>query len=101
LNPAHRNVVAAFAAHREVVMLALSIHVNGEAQVLARLEQMQLFFQQERIGAQVDVLLSRYQALNDLANLRMHQRFAARNGHHRSATLVNRLEAFFRCQLTL
>ena len=61
-----RDVVAAFAADGEIVVLALAVHVDGEGQVLAGLEQVELLFQQQRVGAEVDVLLARDQAFDDL-----------------------------------
>ena len=82
-------------------MFSLAVHVYGKRQVLARLEQVQLFLQQQGIGAQVDVLLPRHQPLDDLGDLRMQQRLAARNRHHRRAALVHRLEALFRRELLL
>ena len=72
LMPSTRDVVAALAADGEVVVLALAVHVDAERQVLARLEQVDLFLQQQRVGAEVDVLLARDQALDDLVDLRVH-----------------------------
>ena len=52
------------------MVLFLSVDVNGEAQVLAGLKQVQLFFQQERIGTEIDVLLACDQAFDDFSDLR-------------------------------
>ena len=41
-----RLVVPAFQANREVVVLALPIHVNGKCQILAWLKQVNFFFEQ-------------------------------------------------------
>ena len=54
------------------MMFFLPVHVHGKRQVFAGLEKMQLFFQQERIGAEVDVLLARNEPFNNLFNLRVH-----------------------------
>src|ERR1700733_459285 len=89
----HRFVVAALAADREVVVLALTIEMDGKGEVLAGLEQTDLFLEQQGIGAEIDVLLPRHQTLNDLANLRVHQWFATGNGDHGRAALIHRLEA--------
>ena len=89
-----RQVESAFAADGEVVMLALAVDVDGERQILAGLEQVDLFFQQQRVGAEVNVLLARDQALDDLADLGMHQRLAAGDGDHGRAAFVDRAEAF-------
>ena len=88
-----RQVVSAFAADREIVVLVLAVHVDGERQILARLEEVDLFLEQQRVGAEVDVLLARDQAFDDLVDLRMHQRLAAGNGDHRRAALVDRAKA--------
>ena len=57
---------------REVVMLALAVDVYRERQIFAGLEQVDLFLKQKRVGAEVNVLLSSDQALDDLPDLRMH-----------------------------
>ena len=82
-------------------MFALAVHVNAERQILAGLEQIQLFLQQQRVRAQIDVFLARDQALDDLVDLRVHQRFAAGDGNHRRAAFVDGFEAFFRAQFLL
>jgi hypothetical protein len=87
--------VSAFAAHGKIVVLFLPVHVNGEAQILAGLEQVQLFFQQQRVGAEIDIFLARDQAFNNLGDLRMHQRLAAGDRNHGRSALVDRLEAVF------
>ena len=92
-------VVAALAAHGKIVMLALAVDVNGESQVLARLEEMNLLLEQQRIRAQINVLLAGDQALDDFVDLRMHQRFAAGNGNHRRAALLDRFEAILGAQV--
>ena len=58
-----RQIVAAFAANGKIVVFALAVHVNGERQILAGLEEVQLFLQQQRVGAEIDVFLARDQAL--------------------------------------
>src|SRR5664280_897699 len=88
LHAVNGDVESAFAADGKVVVLALAVHVHRERQVLAGLEQVNLLFEQQSVGAQVDVLLARDQAVDDLGDLRMHQRLAAGNGHHRRTALV-------------
>src|SRR5579884_3128445 len=75
------------------MVLALSVEVDGERQVLARLEQINLLFQQQRIGAEVDVLLALHETGDNLVNLRMQQWLATRNRHRRCAALFESLEA--------
>ena len=65
-----RDVVSAFAADGEVVLFALAVEVNAEGQILAGLEEMNLLFQQQGVGAEIDIFLARDQAFDDLADLR-------------------------------
>ncbi len=94
-------VIAAFAADGKIVMFSFTVHVNREAEVFARLEEMQLLLQQQRIRAQINVLLARHQSLYDLLDLGMHERLAARNGHGRRAAFINGPEALLRRKLAL
>ena len=64
-------------------------------------EKVQLLLEQQRVRAHVDVLLARHQAAHDLVDARVHQRFAAGNGHRRHAALIHRAEALFRRQFAL
>src|SRR6266852_8267370 len=52
-------LVATLTANGKIVMLFLPVHVHGEGQVFAGLEKMKLFFQEQRVGAEIDVLLPR------------------------------------------
>ena len=60
---------------------------------------MQLFLEQQGIGAEIDVFLPRDETLDDLIDFRVHQRLAAGNRNHRRAALVHGLETFFRAQV--
>ena len=95
LDAFNRDVVSAFAADGEIVVLALAVEVNREGQVLRRRELRQAALQFERVGAQVDVLLARDQPVDDLDDLRMQQRLAAGDGHHGRAALFHCGEALF------
>ena len=94
-------VVGAFAADGEVVMLALAVHVNDEREIFAGLELVDLFFEQQAIGAEVNVLFARDQALNDLTDLGMHERFAARDADQGRSALIGGFEALLRSQVGL
>ena len=87
-------VVSAFAANGEIVFFALAIHVNREGQIFAGGEEVQLFFQEQRVGAEVDVLLARDQSVHDFGDLGMHQRLAAGDADHRRATFINGAKTF-------
>jgi hypothetical protein len=94
-------VVTTLAANGKIVVLALAIEMDREGEVLARLEEADLFLEQQSVGAEIDVFLPRHQALNNLANLRVHQRFAAGNGDHRRTALVDCPEALLGRELLL
>ncbi len=70
--------------------------MHDEGEVLARLEEVNLFFQQQAVGAEVDVLLARDQAFDDLDDARVHERLAAGDADHRGAALVDRVKALLR-----
>src|ERR1022692_2486584 len=46
-NRIQRDLVAAFQAYRQIVVLLLAIHVDRKGEVLARLEQVHLLLQQQ------------------------------------------------------
>src|SRR5215204_1955475 len=54
---------------------------------------MQLLFEQQGIRAERDEFLAGDHACDDLPDLLVDQRFAARNSHHRRAALVHRIQA--------
>ena len=90
----HRAIVDAVLADRDVVLLARAVQMHRPGEPLARLEQVHLLFQQQRVGADDDELLARDRALHDLLDLAVQQRLAAGDHHHRGAALVDRLHAF-------
>ena len=94
LDRGHRLLIAAVHAHRLVVVLLDAVEMHREEQIGRRLEQLQLFFEKQRIGAQRDEFLARHDAFDDLADLFVDERLAARNGDHRRAALVDGVEAF-------
>ena len=83
------------------MVLAFAIEMNREGQVLRRRELRQTPLEFQGIRAQVDVLLARNEAVDDLHNLRMQQRLAARKGDHGRAALIHRGKALLRGQLLL
>jgi hypothetical protein len=93
LDGGDRPVKHALLAHRFVVVFLEAVEMHREKQVGRRREQVQLLLQEQRVGAQRDELLARHDAGDDLADLLVDQRLAARNGHHRGAAFVDRIEA--------
>ena len=94
LDRGHGLLKAALHAHRLVVMMLEAVEMHREEQIGRRLEQMQLLFQEQRIGAQRNEFLARHDAFDDVADLLVDQRLAARNGDHRRAAFVDGVEAF-------
>ena len=64
----------------------------GEERV--RLEQIDLFFEQQRVGTEIDEFLAGDDALDDLLDLAVEQRLAAGDDDDRRAAFIDRLEAF-------
>src|SRR5438874_67505 len=102
-DPLHRLGEDAVAADRFVVLLTEAVHVDAEGEVLRRLEEprLELFLEEERVGAEVDVLLPRDEFRHEPADLRVHERLAARDRHHWRAALVHRGHALLDAQVLL
>ena len=95
------DVVSALAADGEVVVLALAVEMDGEGEVLGRRELRQAALEFERVGAEVDVLFARDEAVDDLDDLRMQQRLAAGDGDHGRAAFFDGGEALLGRELLL
>jgi hypothetical protein len=79
-------------------MRAQPVQMDRKCEVRAGLEQVDLLLDQQRVGAQVDELPARDQAFDDLGDVLVDQRLAARNRHHRGAALIGRSQAFLDAQ---
>ena len=88
-----RAVVDAVLADRAVVVLAVAVEVHGPGEERVRLEQVDLLFEQQRVGAEIDEFLAGDQALDDLLDLAVQQRLAAGDDDDRRAAFVDRFEA--------
>ena len=64
-------------------------------------EEVELLLEQQRVGAEVDVLLARDEPCDDLVDLGMQQRLAAGDAHHRRAALVHGAQALLDRELLL
>src|SRR5437588_1935214 len=93
------DVVSAFTADGEVVLFALAVEVDRKSQVLTGLEEMDFFFQQQRIGAEIDIFFAGDQAFDDRFDLRVHQGLAAGDGNHGGAAFVDGAETFFGAEI--
>ncbi len=77
------------------MMLALAVQMHRESEVLRRRKLRQLLFEFKRVGAEINVLLARDQAVDDFDDLRMQQWLAAGDGDHRRAALFHRGKTLF------
>src|SRR3546814_13958193 len=75
-------------------LLLQAVEVDREGQVLAGLEEVDLLFQQEGVGAEVDEALALHQLPHDLRHLLVDQRLAAGDRDDGRAALLRRLDAF-------
>ena len=89
----HRDFIDALAADGFVVLGFGAIQMHRERQVLRGLEAIEMFFEQDRVRAKVDVLLASDETFNDLMNLRMQQWFAAGDRDHWCPAFFDRLKA--------
>ena len=86
----NRAVVDAWLADRLVVHLLIAIEMDRPGEIGARLVLIDLLFEQQRIGAHDRKFLARNDALDDLWQVFMQQRLAARHDDHRRAALIDR-----------
>ncbi len=77
-------VVHALLADRPVVHLAVAVQVHVPAEIGVRLVLLHLLLEQQRVRAEIDELLARQDALDDLRHLLVQQRLAAGDRHHRA-----------------
>src|SRR5262249_6908126 len=95
LDPLDRLVVDPVAADRLVVLLAQAVEMHAEREVPGRREDpgLQFFLQENGVGAEIDVLVSRDQLHDQTTDVGIHERLAAGNRYHRRAALLDRGEA--------
>jgi hypothetical protein len=99
LHRSHGNLVGPFPANGQVVFFLLAVQMHREGKILGRIEQVQRFFQLERVGTQVNVFAALHEARHDLADLRVEQRLSAGDGHHRCPAFLGSSEALLRRQM--
>ena len=85
-----RAVVDARLADRLVVHLLVAVEMDRPGEIGARLVLIDLLFEQQRVGADDREFLARDDALDDLRQVPVQQRLAARHDDHRRAALVDR-----------
>src|SRR5437868_5850536 len=81
-----------------IVLVLQAVEMDRERQVWAWRELIDLLLEEQRVGAQVDELLARDDALDDLDDLLVEQWLAAGDRDHRSAAFVDGFEALGRGQ---
>ena len=90
--------VCPIAANGGVVFRFQSVHVNAEGEIFGRLKEINLSFQKEGIGAEINVLFSGDESFDDLVDLGMNQGFASGNRDHRGTAFVRSGPALFGSQ---
>src|ERR1700733_13235748 len=85
-----RAIVDAWLADRLVMHLLVAVEMDRPGEVRARLVLIDLLFEQQRIRAHDRKFLARYDALDDLCQVSVQQRLAARHDDHGGAALVDR-----------
>src|SRR5580704_9395864 len=83
-------VVDAWLADRLVVHLLVAVEMDRPGEIGARLVLIDLLFEQQGVGADDRKFFARNDALDDLRQISVQQRLAARHDDHRSAALVDR-----------
>src|SRR3989442_1995369 len=76
------------------MVLAVAIEMDRPGEEGVRREQVDLFLEQQRVGAEVDEFFAGDDALDDLLDLTVQQRLATGNDDDRRAAFIDRLEAF-------
>jgi hypothetical protein len=76
------------------MILTVAVEMHGPSEERVRPEQVDLLFEEQRVGAQINEFLARDDALDDLLDLTMKQRLAAGQHDDGRAAFVDRLEAF-------
>jgi hypothetical protein len=70
--------------------------VDAEGEEFGGLKEVELAFEEEGVGAEVDIFFAGDEAFDDLVDLRVDQGFATGNGDHGGATLIGGGPALFR-----
>src|SRR5271166_1731018 len=89
-----REVEDAGLAYRPVMNLLETVKMHREEEIGRRLEQVQLFLEQQRVGAKRDKFLALDDTVDDRADLPMDEGLASGNGDDGSATFVDGVETF-------
>ena len=76
-----------------VMGLPVPVEVDREREVPGRAEPVQVLLQEDRVGAEIDVLPAGDDALDDRVDLRVEERLPAGDRDHRRTALVDRGEA--------
>ena len=88
-----RAVVDARLADRLVVHLLVAVEMDRPGEIGARLVLIDLLFKQQRIGADDRKFFARDDALDDLRQIPVQQRLAARHDDHRRAAFIDEANA--------
>src|SRR6516165_2721892 len=91
-------IVNAVLAHQAVMVIAVAVEMDCPGEISAGSEQLDFFLEQQSVGAEVNEFLLRRNALDNLVDLAVQQRFATRDHHHWSTTFIDGREALVDAQ---
>ena len=78
------------------VMFGLqAIHVDAKGEILGRFKKIDLSFEKEGVGAEINIFFPGNESIDDFIDLGMDERFTARYGDHGGAALIRGRPALF------
>ena len=80
------------------MIFAIAIEMDCPGEIRTRLEQVNLFLEEQGVGAEIDKFLLGHDKRGDLIDVAVQQRLAAGENHDRGAALVDRVETLFGAQ---
>ena len=80
------------------MIFAIAVEMDCPGEIRTGLEQMNLFLEEQGVGAEIHKFLLRHDKRGDLIDVAVQQRLAAGQNHDRGATLIDGIEARFDAQ---
>ena len=96
LDGLHRDVIDAVPAHRQIVLIFQSVHVDAEREKLRRLILIEFPLHQNRIGTEIDVPFLCDQPANNRRHFGMDHRLSAGNADDRGSAFFGRRPTLLR-----
>src|SRR6266446_5721456 len=80
------------------MIFAIAVEIDRPGEIRTGLEQVNLFLEEQGVGAEIDKFLLGHDKRGDLIDVAVQQRLAAGENHDRGATLIDGIEALFDAQ---